>query len=93
MRPYNSTRSEAGDATDAAAAAGAQGGPPPYLRTWNFYDDKPELLEDFPADSPYFRDFFKQGFTALPPLPYQLLTYAPLRAPVTNQGIPLRCSS
>lgn len=34
-------------------------GPPPYLRTWNFYDDVPELLDDFPPDSPYFRDFFK----------------------------------
>ena len=42
-----------------ANAAEASGTAPAYLRTWNFYDDVPELLDDFPADSPYFRDFFK----------------------------------
>ena len=45
-----SKRSEADPATH---------GPPPYLRTWNFYDDVPELLNDFVGDSPYFRDYFK----------------------------------
>ena len=40
-------------------ADGGASGPPPYLRTWNFYDDVPELLDDFAGDSPYFRDFFK----------------------------------
>ena len=45
-----SKRSEADPATH---------GPPPYLRTWNFYNDVPELLNDFVGDSPYFRDYFK----------------------------------
>ena len=31
---------------------------PPYLRTWNFLDDRPEWASGFESDSPYFRDYF-----------------------------------
>ena len=47
------------EAYSARSEADPASGPPPYLRTWNFYDDVPALLHDFPADSPYFRDYFK----------------------------------
>ena len=53
LREYVARLDELADAAEASGTA------PAYLRTWNFYDDVPELLDDFPADSPYFRDFFK----------------------------------
>ena len=47
------------EASAARDPAGRPGGPVPYLRTWNFEDDAPELSDGFPHDSPYFRDFFQ----------------------------------
>lgn len=31
----------------------------PYLRTWNFLDDLPELEKDIEQNGPYFRDYFQ----------------------------------
>lgn len=41
------------------AEAEQQGVQPPYLRTWNFYEDIPGLMDDW-ADPPHFADSFKK---------------------------------
>lgn len=42
-----------------AAAAAAAGHQPPYLRTWNFEPDLPQLEPDW-APPPHFADSFKR---------------------------------
>lgn len=62
MREYIERFEEFARDAEASAArdpAGRPGVPVPYLRTWNFEDDAPELSDGFPHDSPYFRDFFQ----------------------------------
>ena len=46
------------EASAARDPAGRPGVPVPYLRTWNFEDDAPELSDGFPHDSAFgtFRD-------------------------------------
>jgi len=38
----------------------AKGFPAPYLRTWNFEDDLPELLDEIDVSPPFFTDLFKR---------------------------------
>ena len=56
----------------------AKGFPAPYLRTWNFEDDLPELLDEIDVSPPFFTDLFKVSQTLHPtpctlhPAPYTL---------------------